>query len=203
MSETTEKHSISIDVDNTLADYTEGLRSWMSENIDSALLGPMPEPDFYDFEFASGWIFPENKFAPVHERAVADGLYLNLPPIKGAVETVNRLKEHGWSVTIVTGRAERDALNQTAEWLKRQGIRYDRLTGDKNVMADVYIDDDPSALTRHAFLRPDTITVAFDHKYNKQWPGLRLVSWDNGVPTPEDYPEYMRRANRCAMSGVA
>lgn len=205
MSETSKPRTIAIDVDNTIADYTDGLRTWMRNNIDTDLypIGPMPEPDFYDLEFASGWIFPNNEFASVHEAAVKDGLYLNLKPIDGVTKAINGLKEHGWTVTIVTGRKEPDALNQTAEWLAHYNIHYDRLTGDKAAAASIYLDDDPDMLIRRAFLQPDSIPVAFDHAYNKQWPGLRLQAWGYDIPSPDDYPEYMLRVEGRSLGEAA
>ena len=77
MTEKKNARTIAIDVDNTIADYTDGLRHWMLNHIDKTMLGPMPEPDFYDFELATGWMFPDNEFLPVHQAAVEDGLYLN------------------------------------------------------------------------------------------------------------------------------
>lgn len=194
MTEKKNARTIAIDVDNTIADYTDGLRHWMLNHIDKTMLGPMPEPDFYDFELATGWMFPDNEFLPVHQAAVEDGLYLNLNPIDGAVQAINNLKAHGWTVTIVTSRHETNALKQTSEWLARQNIHYDRLTSDKNTPAAIYLDDDPDMLIRRAFLQPDSIPVAFQHEYNKQWPGLKLQSWGCDIPSPEDYPAYMQVA---------
>lgn len=174
--------TIAIDVDNTLADYTDGLRRWMRENYDADTLGPMPEPDCYAFEFAKGWTFPGGRFRPTHLDAVRNGLYATLTPIEGAVETVSDLKAHGWRIIIVTSRNEPGALEQTAEWLQSNDIPYDLLTGDKNTPADLYVDDDPGQLARYALRHPEAIVVAFDHDYNRDvWPGPRLTAWNDAL----------------------
>ena len=69
--------TIMVDIDNTIADYTNGLRDYIREcgrDMDEC---PCPEPTAYDFTLTGGWPFSGDPkaFTWWHTRAIADGLY--------------------------------------------------------------------------------------------------------------------------------
>lgn len=69
--------TIMVDIDNTIADYTNGLRDYIRECGRGEEDYPCPEPTAYDFTLAGGWPFSGDAkaFTWWHTRAVADGLY--------------------------------------------------------------------------------------------------------------------------------
>lgn len=147
----------------------------------------MPEPDRYEFDLAMGWTFPRG-FPEEHRRAVGDGLYLEEEPMPGATDALTALMDRGWRITVMTSRSERGALEQTREWLDSHAIPYDRLQYGKDTDAFIRIDDDPAALTRLAALPHPGLTLAYDHAYNRRWPGIRLSGWTPPDPVPRHLP---------------
>ena len=76
-----------VDLDNTIADYTNGLRDYIRECGCGEEDYPCPEPTAYDFTLTVGWPFngDPKAFTWWHTRAVADGLYSKEEPYEGAV----------------------------------------------------------------------------------------------------------------------
>lgn len=71
-----------VDIDNTIADYTNGLRDYIRECGHGEDECPCPEPTAYDFTLTGGWPFSGDakSFRWWHTRAVADGLYSREEP---------------------------------------------------------------------------------------------------------------------------
>ena len=80
--------TIMVDIDNTIADYTNGLRDYIRECGHGEDECPCPEPTAYDFTLTDGWPFSGDPkaFTWWHTRAVADGLYSREEPYTGAAE---------------------------------------------------------------------------------------------------------------------
>ena len=78
--------TIMVDIDNTIADYTNGLRDYIRECGHGEDECPCPEPTAYDFTLTDGWPFSGDPkaFTWWHTRAVADGLYSREEPYTGA-----------------------------------------------------------------------------------------------------------------------
>lgn len=167
---------LAVDVDNTLADYTDGLRRWMRRHYGQ--VAPMGEPDVYDFARASGWRFPMG-FRHAHLSAVDDGLYRSLDPYPGAADVLRGLSRAGWRIVVVTSRAEPRAADDTRWWLERHRIPFDLLAfGDKTLtVADVAVDDDPEALEAWMRARPSTRILRMAHGYNHVAPGRAVADW--------------------------
>lgn len=74
-----------VDIDNTIADYTNGLRDYIRECGRGEDECPCPEPAAYDFTLTGGWPFSGDAkaFTWWHTRAVADGLYSKEEPYEG------------------------------------------------------------------------------------------------------------------------
>jgi len=76
-------------------------------------------------------------------RGKDDDLFLNLPPLPGAVKAVNALAKLGHEIVIITAKP-RWAAGHPAAWLDEHGVHYDELhvTSKKYyVICDVYVDD--------------------------------------------------------------
>jgi hypothetical protein len=72
-------------------------------------------------------------------------------PFEGAKEFIDWLKSQGYEIVIFTTRASKEnakefnddlnkQLSNIKEWLDKNNIKYDRITGEK-LAADFYIDD--------------------------------------------------------------
>lgn len=85
-----------------------------------------------------------------YSKGYKDGTIYDEPYI-GAREVINYLRRNNYEIVIFTSRASfgnseemdadrQDQINQVADWLDKNQIYYDRITGDK-LSADFYIDD--------------------------------------------------------------
>lgn len=176
---------IAVDVDNTIADYTRGLADWLTRHYPNQT-GPMPDPDVYDLDHATGWRFPFG-YRHAHASAVHDGLYHGLSAYPGVTDTFTRLRDHDWRIIIMTSRPEARAAADTRRWLRRHHIPYDGLyLGDKTLLdVDILVDDDPMLLDRVAHTHPHTMLLHPDHSYCRHAAG-GTVDWTS--PTwPYDY----------------
>lgn len=168
---------LAVDVDNTIADYTKGLRAWLRAHGSTM---PMPEPDDYDFSRASGWSLP-NGFTAAHRGMIADFGYLLLDPMPYAMATVRRLRSDGWSLVAVTGReCEPTVMAQTRQWCALAGINRVVFAKDKAVAchglhATAMVEDNPADLIR---LHDGGVRVLkLDHGYNGGAPGEPCADW--------------------------
>lgn len=139
-----------VDIDNTIADYTNGLRDYIRECGRGEDECPCPEPTAYDFTLTGGWPFSGDAkaFTWWHTRAVADGLYSKEEPYEGAVDALNQLHDAGWNIIMATSRAD-DWRGESQRWLHRNGFQFDGYyNGDKTLLTpDVLIDDRPVTVT--------------------------------------------------------
>ena len=110
-------------------------------------------------------VFPEQKISGLHKRRAMidldktihkyskgfkDGTIYD-EPFVGAKEVIDFLRKNGYEIVIFTTRASKenskemggdhkDQINQVSDWLDKNDIYYDRITGEK-LAADFYIDD--------------------------------------------------------------
>ena len=129
-----------VDIDNTIADYTNGLRDYIRECGHGEDECPCPEPTAYDFTLTGGWPFSGDPkaFTWWHTRAVADGLYSREEPYAGAAEALNQLHDAGWNVIMATSRAD-DWRGESQRWLHRNGFQFDgsRIRLSRNELGDL------------------------------------------------------------------
>lgn len=174
--------TIMVDIDNTIADYTNGLRDYIRECGRGEEDYPCPEPTAYDFTLTDGWPFSGNPkaFTWWHTRAVADGLYSREEPYAGAAEALNQLHDAGWNVIMATSRAD-DWRGESQRWLHRNGFQFDGYyNGDKTLLTpDVLIDDRP--VTLEAMTAKGVTVLHPDHAYCTAAPG-QMFHWRAAVP---------------------
>ncbi|PWG65622.1 5' nucleotidase, NT5C type [Bifidobacterium callitrichidarum] len=175
---------VCIDIDNTIADYTDALRMFIRQCGRDANDYPCPNPIAYDFSKTAGWPFTGDlkSFLWWHKRAVGDGLYYNEQPYEGAVEAIQTLHETGWRIIISTSRKD-DTRGTTARWLKANNIPYDGLHfGDKtDIRFNVLIDDKPDVLET-VFNTYDALILHPNHEYCKDIKGT--VAFDSWSEVP-------------------
>lgn len=181
----TEKYIFGVDLDNSTADYTRGLAGFMVDNgVPEA--AHFPDPEDYNFNAVESWDFSKfGGFLPTHRAAVADGMFLRLNPLEGAVEGMWALADAGVHIKIVTHRFM-DGVDQgvvvrdTVDWLAKHEFPYHSLcfTGEKAaIRAHSFVDDAPSNIL--SIRSSGTHTFAFNQVYNSDLGGARIFGWNS------------------------
>jgi 5'-nucleotidase len=177
-----------VDLDGVVADYDAAFRAFVAEetNQDPASLPPQ---ETWDFTGVWG-IRDRQHYIELHNKAVNEGMFMNMPLVKGASEALWRLNdEHEIHIRIVTHRliikgGHDTAVRDTVSWLQRRRedgrpiIPYRDICfiADKaEVGGDLYIDDAPhnvEALRGQGFQ-----VIVMDHAYNRHLDGPRARDW--------------------------
>jgi 5'-nucleotidase len=181
--------TIAVDLDNTSAEYTHGLRSKVGK-----LLGISPA----DFQTAfpvvtdyamwnNGWtgMDTKEKYFALHTQAVEDGLFEDLVPYDGVSKTLWKFHSQGHFIRIVTARFLKPGdrytvMETTSKFLDAHDIPVDDIafTARKvEVMADVYIDDSPSNIKN--LTAAGRTVIIYHQEYNKDLDGLRAHNWED------------------------
>lgn len=181
--------TIAVDLDNTSAEYTHGLRTKIG-----AILGIAPV-DFHtafpvvtDYAmWNNGWaeMDTKEKFYDLHSQAVEDGLFEDLVPYTGVSEILWKFHAQGHFIRIVTARFLKPGdrytvMETTSKFLDAHDIPVDDIafTARKvEVMADVYIDDSPSNIKN--LTAAGRTVIIYHQEYNKDLEGLRAYNWED------------------------
>jgi 5'(3')-deoxyribonucleotidase len=172
-----------VDLDGVVADFYRGLRPIAAEwlGVDVATL-----PERVSWGLGE-WRVDEapGGYERLHRFAVTQReLFLNMPPMSGAPQTLRRLSIEGVRIRIITHRLfikyfHQVAVGQTIQWLDRHDIPYWDLCFMQQktaVGADLYIEDSPSNIER---LRAEGAkTIVFSNSTNEHMPGPRATSWE-------------------------
>ena len=182
MDTTKETYVLGLDLDNTAAQYTEGLRYYMIANY-GYQMRDLPEPRDYSFK-ESNWPFNTTEdYLQVHREAVAAGLFRSLRTMPGVVEALDVLCKEGVHIHVVTHRLLHDHTYQlvvadTVSWLDHNEIPYHSLgfTHRKDsIRAHSYVEDAPSNIES---IRASGMKVfAFNKLYNVESGGDRIYCW--------------------------
>ncbi len=182
----THERILGVDIDNVLADYTDGLRRIVAaeRGVDPSTLPTPAAWGAYE-----EWGFNDDTFLDLHRRAVVDHrVFQTLPAMPGAAAALQRLSDEGVRIRIVTHRlyvsgTHRIAASDTVQWLEEHGIPYWDLCmiarkGD--VGCDLYVDDAPHNIV-HLRERGHT-AIVYDWPYNRHADGQplagpRATSW--------------------------
>lgn len=137
---------IAIDIDDTLTDTFSYLLPYMIEYFKWDEEAVRKNATFYS-SLPLDWWEHEEEFA----RRYYDRIIPNVPMKEGAVYYVNKLREEGHRITILTARTQRfyaDPYRTCKESLDKNGLHYDEIicSGDKGQVCkdkgvDVLIDD--------------------------------------------------------------
>ena len=171
-----------VDLDGVVADFYAGLRPVAAEWL-GADLSTLPERVSWGLvewgvDRAPGGYEALHKFAVMQRE-----LFLKLPPMVGAPQTLRRLSKEGVRIRIITHRLfikyfHQIAVTQTIQWLDRHDIPYWDLCFMQQktaVGADLYIEDSPANIER---LRAEELkTIVFSNSTNEHLPGPRAGSW--------------------------
>jgi 5'(3')-deoxyribonucleotidase len=171
-----------VDLDGVVADFYAGLRPVAAEWL-GVELEALPERVSWGLvewgvDNAPGGYEALHKFAVMQRE-----LFLKLPPMLGAPQTLRRLSKEGVRIRIITHRLfikyfHQIAVSQTIQWLDRHDIPYWDLCFMQQktaVGADLYIEDSPSNIER---LRDEGLkTIVFSNSTNEHLPAPRANSW--------------------------
>lgn len=100
--------------------------------------------------------------------------YLNMPTYPKAIESVNKLKEMGWWIDIVTAR-DWGCLDVTMDWLHDEGVEFDRLSFvDSHQKVnysfdekfDIFVEDNPYTVNQLVGVVP--LVYLIDTPYNQE-----------------------------------
>jgi len=172
-----------VDLDGVVADFYAGLRPVAAEWL-GVELASLPERVSWGLvewgiDRAPGGYEALHKFAVMQRE-----LFLKLPPMTGAPQTLRRLSKEGVRIRIITHRLfikyfHQMAVSQTIQWLDHHDIPYWDLCFMQQktaVGADLYIEDSPANVER---LRAEgQKTVVFSNSTNEHLPAPRANSWE-------------------------
>lgn len=172
-----------VDLDGVVADFYAGLRPIAAEwlGVDLATLPERVSWGLVEWgvDEAPGGYDKLHRFAVTQRE-----LFLNVPPIRGAAQTLRKLSVEGVRIRIITHRLfikyfHQVAVSQTISWLDRHDIPYWDLCFMQQkaaVGADLYIEDSPANVER---LRAEGHkTIVFSNSTNEHVDGPRANNWD-------------------------
>jgi len=171
-----------VDLDGVVADFYAGLRPVAAEWM-GVELATLPERVSWGLaewgvDRAPGGYEALHKFAVMQRE-----LFLKLPPMAGAPQTLRRLSKEGVRIRIITHRLfikyfHQIAVAQTIQWLDRHDIPYWDLCFMQQktaVGADLYVEDSPVNIER---LRAEgQKTIVFSNSTNEHLPAPRANTW--------------------------
>jgi uncharacterized HAD superfamily protein len=130
---------IGVDADGVLADFDKSMVDGYNRSFDADL--EYKQITHWDaFESLTGWTHDEwwDWVVKDHQR-----VFLDAPPLPGAVEGMRALKDAGHELAIISAKPKW-AAGHMIEWLHQHEVPYDEIhiTSKKSlVICDVYIDD--------------------------------------------------------------
>src|SRR5262245_1332951 len=172
-----------VDLDGVVADFYGGLRPIAAEWL-GVELATLPERVSWGLvewgvDQAPGGYDALHKFAVMQRE-----LFLALPPMSKAPQSLRRISKAGVRIRIITHRLfikyfHQIAVSQTIQWLDRHDIPYWDLCFMQQktaVGADLYIEDSPANIER---LRAEGAkTIVYSNSTNEHLPGPRAANWE-------------------------
>jgi 5'-nucleotidase len=180
-----------VDLDGVVADYQQAFRAVVAAElgVDVSTLGPQ---DSWDFTTCNWGIRDRDHFLELHDTAVSrHSMFLSMPEIPGASDTLWRLSDEGVHIRVVTHRLVKHwnhdvVVADTVRWLQRPRsdgrprVPYRDLcfVADKaDVGGNLYIDDAPHNI--RALREAGTHAAVFTASYNADVDGTRANTWDD------------------------
>jgi 5'(3')-deoxyribonucleotidase len=173
---------LGVDLDGVVADFIGGFKpivaEWLGRKITDL-------PDEVSYGFQEWGLDQNNRYETVHRFAVKERqLFRNLAPIPGAPAALRRLAEvSDLRIRIITHRLyiswfHKEAIEQTVEWLEKNGILYWDLCFMKeksDVGADLYIEDSPQNID--ALRAAKKHVIVFSNSTNRDKSAPRADHW--------------------------
>lgn len=138
---------VGIDLDGVLYDFADSFRRYLVAS-GKVLEGVLPSGEPSTWTFYEDWGFSLAEFIQICNDGVDAGIIFRGPAREGASEAVNKIKNLGHTIHIITDRKfGSDPVNSeiaTKEWLSEHNIPYDTLTfsADKTCVAThLFVED--------------------------------------------------------------
>lgn len=137
------KLAIGVDLDDVCYSFVLAFIHFLVE-YKGYRLEDLPYPQTWDVH--EEWGMDIQTWLDLFAEGVDAGvIFLHGGPFDGAVEVLTRLRDQGHSIHIVTHRMVGDlAVQNTMEWLQREGLPYDTLTFAKDktiIKTNIFIED--------------------------------------------------------------
>lgn len=163
---------IGIDLDGVCFNFEDSLRAYLVRELGFSKM-MCPDPTRWDFHNDWGLSYEDFKHA-CNEGVNAGYVFLYGDPYPGVVEGVNRIKDMGHSVHVITARAYGNpgiAQLNTDTWLAKHKIPYDTITyaRDKTVVPTDFMIDD-AIHNYEALEAAGTCAVLMDRAWNRGTP---------------------------------
>lgn len=161
----------------------------------------LPYPKTWDVH--EEWNMDIQTWLDLFAEGVDSGIiFLHGGPFDGAVEVLTRLREQGHSIHIVTHRMVGDlAVQNTMEWLQREGLPYDTLTfaKDKTVIkTDIFIED--SVANWENLWMAGTEAYLITRPHNEDYDtSFRVASWEEFEQVVARKVDHIRESNSMFM----
>lgn len=190
-------YTLSVDVDNTIADYSGGVKDYIIDNNPGLSESDFPPLSDYCF-VKSKWptLATLQDYQATHVNAAEEMFLANLRTYTGAVEALETLHDNGVFIRIVTHRLfargiHRKSVDSTALWLDKNNIPYDELcfSGRKSdIVSDALIDDSMSNINEWRDVHgngdnPRRPAFIFDQPYNRDYSHdpFYVLNWEDGL----------------------
>lgn len=170
--------TILVDRDGVLADFHKGLQMrWEAEH---PFLYSVPTENLTDINPLL--CYPEELRPYLRRIMFAPGFMEDLPPVPGAIEAINEMREAGFNVkicTIVFGNIPHWSAEKISWNIRHLGKSWTDdiiLTPDKTLIKGDYLIDDKPRIS--GAMSPEWEHILFERPYNKKSPAiLRLSDW--------------------------
>lgn len=173
-----EHRIILVDQDDVVTDFSGGFSTTWKKTYPNLLYIPLEQRKHYKMRDD----YPPELHPLINEIYCRKGFYLNLPPMPGAIEALNTMRDIGLKVVICTSPPA-DLSHWELEkraWINKYlGPGWEMIaTSDKTeVKGDYLIDDNPSVKGKFT---PSWEHIIFDQPYNAHIPGKRIKrDWSN------------------------
>lgn len=171
-----------VDLDGVVADFIAGLKpiaaEWRGVRVDDL-------PDEVSYGFSEWKLGGTRGYNDLHRYALKEKrLFETLPVIDGAAASLRRLSRQRVRIRIITHRLyipwfHRQAVNQTVEWLEKNGIPYWDLcfmAAKSSVDANVYVEDSPGNI--ESLRRAGKKVIVMRNSTNRHVKGPAAEHWD-------------------------
>mgnify|MGYP003316938722 CR=1 FL=1 len=177
---------IGIDIDDTIA-YTNERLIEEAVKYDKEFLKGRGFKDKNAYKFVEMFYWSKDNVQSFFNYVRGTSFFLELEPIPGSKEYINKLYDEGYEIYFITFRTNKNplVLKMTKEWLKNNGYKYHKLfmrSDDKGVVCKenevrVFIDNTYEHIVAAEACGVDTIL--FDTIYNKDIDGVnRMFTWE-------------------------
>jgi len=168
---------ILVDMDNTLAEFSEGFaRVWQERYPSEVFVPPTEQQSFHPHKD-----YPEHLHEKVHAICHEPGFIRGVMPTLGGLDAVHAMLAEGHNVRFVTSHliGYDPSVLEKFQWIEdhfgREFVDRIVLTRDKTLIrGDVLIDDKPEIIGSMA---PSWRHILYDRSYNQHIDRSRLAHW--------------------------